>query len=279
MGTAAREPVRLIPGAAAFHYVDMQGDRTKDMQVHTYLPAGLRASEARIVFVMHGHGRNAAAYRDAWIPHAEQHGFMVVAPLFDAQQWSDDAYAHASLIGPGDSRPRDPALWSFSVIEHLFDDIRAATNNPATHYLLYGHSEGGQFVHRLVLLLPQARYARAVAANPGWYTLPALDTRFPYGLQGTPVTEASLKTSLGRDLVVLLGDQDNDPNHPMLRRTPRAMAQGPHRLARGEYFMRSAARQAEALRCPLGWRVQRMAGAAHHNSEMAQAAADILASA
>src|SRR5271155_4121645 len=39
-------------------------------------------------------------------------------------------------------------------------------------YYLYGHSAGGQFAHRLVLFMPNARYQRVVAANPGYYTMP-----------------------------------------------------------------------------------------------------------
>lgn len=64
--------------------------------------------------------------------------------------------------GPGPNRPR-----SFSRIEHLFDAIRQATGNRGERYFLYGHSEGGQFVLRLLMLLPQARVQRAVVVNPG----------------------------------------------------------------------------------------------------------------
>ena len=34
-------------------------------------------------------------------------------------------------------------------------------------------------------------------------------------------------------LTILLGEDDNDPNSKYLRRTPEALAQGAHRLARG----------------------------------------------
>jgi methyltransferase (TIGR00027 family) len=41
----------------------------------------------------------------------------------------------------------------------------ALVGNKNPSYFIYGHSEGGQFVHRLVLFLPDARFARAVAAK------------------------------------------------------------------------------------------------------------------
>jgi pimeloyl-ACP methyl ester carboxylesterase len=200
---------------------------------------------------------------------------MVVVPLFDPEQWGSGAYSYASAV-TRDGKIQDPPLWSFSVVEHLFDAIKEATGNQSPRYFIYGHSEGGQFVHRLVLLLPEARYARAMAANPGWYTMPRFDIRFPYGLGGSPATEGSLKKSLGPDFVLLLGDRDNDPNHKALRRTPQAMAQGAFRFERGQNFFREAANRAAERRSAFGWRLDVVPGAAHSNGQMSGPAAAIL---
>ena len=127
-----------------------------------------------------------------------------------------------------------------------------------------------------MLLLPQARYVRAVAANAGWYTMPTFEVAFPFGLGGAPVDEASLRTSLGRDLVVLLGERDVDPNHKQLNRTPSAMAQGVNRFERGHRFYAEAKARAEALATPFGWRLRTVPGAAHQNRPMSRAAADVL---
>jgi pimeloyl-ACP methyl ester carboxylesterase len=200
---------------------------------------------------------------------------MVIAPLFDREQWNRGAYSWASILG-ADGKPRDAALWSFSVIEHLFDAVKAATGNAAPRYFLYGHSEGGQFVHRLVLLLPNARYARAVAANSGWYTMPAPDVKYPYGLGGTPVTRDSLGKSFARDFVVMLGELDRDPDHSQLRRTPEAMAQGTNRYERGEAFFKEARSRAQESAAAFGWRIRGVPDAAHENSKMSRAAAAAL---
>jgi poly(3-hydroxybutyrate) depolymerase len=267
--------IHIAPGSGSFAFVDAKGDASKTMTVYTYLPKELPARSARIVFVMHGVGKNAAGARNAWIEPAERYGLLVIAPLFDRAQWSRGGYSYASVLAP-DGKPRDASLWSFSVIEHLFDAIKLATGNPAASYFLYGHSEGGQFVHRLVLLLPEARYARAVAANAGWYMMPAFDVRYPYGLGGAPVTRESLGKSLGRDVVIMLGELDRDPNHSQLRRTPGAMAQGTNRYERGETFFREARDRAKELGSAFGWRIQPVPGAAHENSKMSRAAAAVL---
>jgi hypothetical protein len=167
-------------------------------------------------------------------------------------------------------------MWSYSVIEHLFDAIKEATGNQSPDYSIYGHSQGGQFVHRLVLFLPNARYSKAVAANPGWYTLPTFDVQFPYGLDGSPATEQSLSKSLGRDFVLLLGDRDTDRKHKDLNRTPKAMAQGAHRFDRGQNYMKAARARAAALMCPFAWRVEVVRGAAHENRKMSRVAAAVL---
>ena len=273
-GDTPTDGVRIEPGKGTFTFVDSKGDASRRMTVYTYLPAKLKADAATIVFVMHGQGKNADGYRDVWSTLADKHGFMVVAPLFDPTTWGP-AYASAREL-MRDGRPADSAMWSFSVIEHLFDALKAATGNKSATYRLYGHSEGGQFVHRLVWFLPEARYDRAVAANPGGYTMPDFSVALPYGLAKSPATEQTFKRSLERNLTVLLGDRDNDPNHPQLRRSPEAMAQGRFRLERGQNFFKRAGERCAELKCKFGWQLQLVPRAAHSNEQMAGPAAAVL---
>ena len=274
--TAGAADIVIEPRSGSFTYVDAQGDAAKRMTVYTYLPSGVGAKDAKILFALHGASKNARGMRDTWIAHANQYGLMVIAPLFDAGQWPSGAYSYASVMSQA-GRRYDPSQWSFSVIEHLFDDVKSATGNPAATYYLYGHSEGGQFVHRLVTLLPAARYSRAVAANAGWYMMPNFGVKYPHGLGEAPVTDDSLRKALGRDFVVMLGDRDTDPNHYQLSKTPQAMAQGIHRYERGHNYFRQARERASELQCAFGWRLHTVPFAAHENSKMARAAAEVLA--
>ena len=52
-----------------------------------------------------------------------------------------------------------------AAIEPLFDHARARFGMEADAYSIYGHSAGAQFVHRFLFHVPDARVARAVAAN------------------------------------------------------------------------------------------------------------------
>lgn len=267
--------IHIVSGSGSFRFVDGKGDPSKTFTVYTYLPKALKPDAARIVFVMHGHGKNAKGMRDTWIEHADKYGFMVISPLFDPAQWAGGDYSSGRVVSR-DRKLRDPSQWSFSVIEHLFDAVKEATGNQSSDYFIYGHSEGGQFVHRLVLLLPDARYGKAIAANPGWYTMPRFDVKFSYGLGDSPASEASLKKSLKRNFILQLGNQDTDPNHAQLRKTPRAIAQGAHRFERGQNYMKEAQRRATELNFDIGWQIEVVAGAAHENKKMSRSAAALL---
>ncbi len=261
-------------GASSFAYLDSGIGNGIPMTVWTYRPRNL-GPEARIVFVLHGAGRDAKRYRDQWQPHAERSEFLLVVPEFDARNFSEYEYQRGNL-GDADGRAVESRRFTFHIIERLFDAVRTAAGLRAERYSLYGHSAGAQFVHRFVLFMPDARYERAIAANAGWYTMPTFETSFPYGLAATLLTEAELKRVMGRDLVVMLGEADADESDPDLRGTERARAQGPTRLARGESFHRTALATAARLGVALRWRRIVVRGAGHSNREMAEAAVAIL---
>jgi poly(3-hydroxybutyrate) depolymerase len=53
----------------------------------------VKPAQARIVFVMHGVSKNADKYRDVWIEEADKCRLLIVAPLFDSQQWGSGEYS------------------------------------------------------------------------------------------------------------------------------------------------------------------------------------------
>jgi poly(3-hydroxybutyrate) depolymerase len=247
----------------------------KTLPVWYFLPENAKP-DTPVLFVMHGVKRDAERYRDEWLPHAKERGFILVTPEFSEKDFpGSDGYNTGNMMDAKD-KPRPQAEWSFSFLEPIFDVVKAATGNRSERYSIYGHSAGAQFVHRFMYFMPEARVDRAIAANAGWWTLPDLKVDFPYGLHGSIIDEAGLKTMLARPLVVLLGTEDTDPNHSNLRRTPEAMAQGPYRFARGQYFFATGERQAKALGVPLAWKLATAPGVGHVDKDMAPFAVDIL---
>lgn len=239
------------------------------LQVYFVEPASAQ-QDAPIVIVMHGAGRNADDYRDNWIDLAKQYGFVVYAPEFDRKHFPQAR--HYNMGGLTGEKPR-----AFDAIDPLFDMIKKRRTSGPDKYILFGHSAGAQFVHRFVFFRPKARYKMAIAANAGWYTLTRKDQNWPYGLGKLKKRRYNMKKAFQKPLVILLGAKDNVRNDKNLRTTPKAMAQGPHRLARGVYFLKTAKASAEASRVALKWRFQIIPGVGHDNRGMAIAAAALIA--
>jgi poly(3-hydroxybutyrate) depolymerase len=267
---AARADAQVGPGSGSFAFPFLAAGKAREIVVWYHRPAAAQA-DAPVVFVMHGTGRTARNYRKYWIAFAEAQRFVLLVPEFSREQFPRDYNLERMTLPDGSRLPQ--SQWPYAAIEHIFDAVREANGLHARTYDIYGHSAGGQFVHRLVLLMPEARFRVAVAANSGWYTMPDPGIAYPYGLSGTDVGRAQLAQALQRKLVVLLGDQDIDPNHPQLRRTPEAAAQGEHRHQRGRAFFAQAQRSARELRVDLAWELHVAPGVAHSNARMAPHAA------
>jgi poly(3-hydroxybutyrate) depolymerase len=145
-------------GKWSFVFTDKRGQADRPLRVYTYRPRQCD-STCPIVFAMHGMNRKASAVRDNWELPADRYGFLVIAPEFSDKHWPDAA--DYNLGGVGDDRNREK--WAYSMVEHLFDEMRDGQKD----YAIIGHSAGAQFVHRLLVLLPDNRVG-AITANAGW---------------------------------------------------------------------------------------------------------------
>ena len=260
-----RPPVALSDTMGSFPFVDSRGDAARPITVWYYRPRGLRA-DARIVFVLHGSSRTAEAARDSGTLYGRRHGVVILAPEFSERYYPGDAYAFGHMADSA-GRLLPESRWALSAIEHLFDAVRQAAGLRTLTYDIIGHSAGGQFVHRLVLFVPSARFRRAVASSPGRYAFPWMRMAFPYGLGGTAIDSTALAHALSRDFVLLLGDHDTEDR----AREPEAMSQGRNRFARGLRFFAAATEAANEFGAPLAWRLVIVHGADHSPGPMVRA--------
>lgn len=230
-----------------------------------------------LVVVLHGMSRNADEYCNAWAKLADAHGFALVAPEFSAAEYPDARdYNFGNMLSEqGALLPRE--IWLFPIVDQIFLRARELMNLACERYCLYGHSAGGQLVHRLATFAWSPRIALAISANAGSYTMPVFDVDYPFGLGNTAFAEADMPGLLARPLTVLLGEADNDPGHHNLPRQPGAMAQGAHRYARGQHYFRAAEEAAASRGLKLDWRLSTVPGVAHSNPDMAPAAAALCA--
>lgn len=247
------------------------------MRVFSYCPPS-RSRDTRIIMAMHGVDRAAAAFRDLLAAGAERNGQIVLVPEFDPDQFPG-VYAY-NFGGVRRPPPEDGVLprdhWHFGVIDRLFQHVRQATGSSRDNFGLFGNSAGAQFVLRYLALNEAPCVDLAVAANCGCYMLPSLAKDYPDGMGGIGLSENDLRRYLTRRLVILLGDADNDPNAPDLPRWHEAMAQGPHRLARGLWHFDHCKKLADRLGVRLGWRLEIAAGAGHVDQRIYDQGADLL---
>jgi predicted esterase len=256
------------------------------LTAYTHRSAAFDERDGPIVFIMHGAGRNAEGYLNQWRDFIDEHGALALAPEFPSASYPG---SEAYNLGVGvDGTPyggthdpdawRDPADYTHSEIEHLFEAVRAHLTNASCRYFIYGHSAGGQFVHRLLTFRPDARVAKAVAANPGWYTLPSTgsgdDPNFymPYGLQGAPPDRTRLERMFEHELIVLLGE-DDVLRDDALRKTVEADAQGLNRFERGQFYFMMAHQEALRVGASFHWVLDTVPGVGHSNGGMTPAAA------
>lgn len=262
-------------GKGNFEYKNYELLQDKTINIYYYNPSE-DPSGLPILFVMHGTNRNADDYRDNWVDLARKHQILVVVPEFSREHFPSARSYNLGGMLDKDGQPVAEEQWAYSLIEPIFDHIKVMAGSREKGYDIFGHSAGAQFVHRYAIFKKNLRANRIISANAGWYTMPDFNQEFPYGLSGTPLTKAQLSIAIKREMTILLGTRDNNPNHRYLRTSSGAMAQGPHRLARGRQFFKQAQTLARDLQEDLNWRIEYVYGVGHNNARMAEAAAALL---
>lgn len=268
----------ITEGSGRYVFDDPERPGQPGIPVWYHRPEGYTDTKP-VVFVMHGMGRNADEYRDNWVAQSDARGFLVVAPEFAMEHFRDDwPYSLGNLAHEQDGKVVLNARkdWSLPIIDRIFADACRRAGSRRETFSLFGHSAGGQFVHRYMTFADTGLVDLAIAANPGFYTLPVRDEPFPYGLGGADVEDDAVARYFGRPLVILLGEADTEQG-TSLRQTPEAMRQGPHRFARGKNYFSVARSEAERLGVPFNWRIESVHGVGHENAKLAGPAAAIIA--
>jgi hypothetical protein len=183
--------------------------------------------------------------------------------------WSSGGWKSGSLSRTTTANPRPERVSSYAVLDTIL--LKIARNNPnLRNIIVAGHSAGGQFVNRyasssLVITMLCSQYripVRSIMANPSSYlyldnqrrVAGSLDqfavpmdscsgyNKYKYGLDNLysylSVVGASLirQQYTEREVIYLLGGNDNNPNSSSLDISCEAMLQGNHRLERGTIF-------------------------------------------
>ena len=276
-GPSITPPTAMAIGTSSFVMYAYKDSKRKSIRTWTYRPKHWQ-NEDKILFVMHGGGRNADDYLEAWKAIAESKNILILAPEFENKfaKYTTNDYQEGNLFTFfGTKNPKEE--WAYVVIENIFDKIKADNNLSNETYDIFGHSAGGQFVHRMIMLMPGARVETAIAANAGFYTFPDESLDFPYGLKNTGVKmRPGTGEAFKKSLTILLGELDNDPALGTFRTTDLAMKQGQHRLGRGTKFYTMCKNLASEHGFEFRWKIDTVMDVGHNYKKMSQNAASFL---
>ncbi|PQB05732.1 hypothetical protein [Aureitalea marina] len=258
-------------GIDSFVIYAYKNSERKSIKVWTYKPESWNEKD-KIVFVMHGGGRNAYDYLNTWVELADENNLLIVAPEFENKfsTYTTNDYQEGNLFTFfGSKNPKSE--WAYTVVENIFDHIKSVNKITNEQYDIFGHSAGGQFVHRMVMLMPESRIGTAIAANAGFYTLPEENLAFPYGLKKVDIKlDTHVKAGHKKRLIILLGEQDNDPSLGTFRTTELAMEQGVHRLERGTNFFITNKKLSEQKNWVFNWAIDTVKNTGHDYKKMSE---------
>jgi poly(3-hydroxybutyrate) depolymerase len=262
-------------GSLAWHDAEFPG---QTLYLHAARPRQY-TPRMPLLFVHHGVGRNGAAYRDYWLPLTEANGLFVVAIEFPEESFPDYLRYHFGNMHNEDGTPNPREKWTYAIVPRLFDALRDAGVTIRERYGVFGHSAGGQFVHRMLSFGFRDRVAAAISANAGTYAMPDLDVAWPFGLGQTEVTPDSLASVLGFPLIVMAGTSDTKTTGRYFPKGPRSMRQGETRWHRAHNYVRLGHATAESLGTRCAWKVIDVPGIGHDGHGMSIAAAPVIAAA
>jgi pimeloyl-ACP methyl ester carboxylesterase len=222
---------------------------------------------------MHGLSRTAESYIQSWEDWAKKNDYIAVAPLFDNENWNGARkYNLGNLLTSKNLKIRQ-SKWSFQIVEDLHKLAKSGFGLKKDYFDIFGHSAGGQFVHRFMFFMPKANVRLAIAANPGWYTLPDLNTDFPYGLNNEKFsyTKDDVTNWTKRNVFLLRGTDDLERTEN-LTQTPEADAQGKNRFERAGFMFEKI----KAINANTNWRLIDVPKVVHDQKRMAVAAQMVL---
>ncbi|MBD1584710.1 hypothetical protein [Pseudoalteromonas sp. S16_S37] len=293
--------LKLHRGSGNYFISGGKGHEARLINVFYYMPQKFNAA-SRVLLVIPGAGRNAWSYRDSWVEAAEQYNVLILSPAYAEDDYdfasyhlggtvSDLVFNNKQALAEGKKTSKyrfedqellfdinhDAQSWLFNDFDRIFNSAISALAAPQSNYDIFGHSAGGQILHRLAIFHPDSKAQRIVAANAGSYTVANRENNIPFGLKNSKLSDEHLHRSFAKQLILLIGELDNDSEtRGSMLHTPTLDKQGLGRLARSHYFFAHSAQYAANINAKFNWQHQVVKGVGHDFKKMSKAAAQYL---
>lgn len=228
-----------------------------------------------VVMGFHGNDRDCSYWIDTWKEYAEEKGFMFFIPLFTREKFPTRKYQELGVKDDnGNMLPANK--WTSALVDSLIFHVLKYSGTADNKITVFGHSAGGQFVHRFMLLNNSPFIKKAIIGNPGWFTFPTKDYDYSYGIKDLDnFTQAQLRRMLRQNVILQLAEGDTI-RESFLRKTPEADRQGRNRLERGNKFFDILDSISKSNQYDFNWRKVYVPNVGHDAVAMSRFAAEYL---
>jgi hypothetical protein len=295
----AQSKIEIHEGSGSFITRGGKGHENIDLTVYYHKPKKFNKF-TKVLLVIPGSGRNGDSYRDSWIQTSEKHNVLILSPSYPEKNYNYGGYHLGNMItvfdiSKGVSYKKgtnqvwmdenevefninsNSKTWIYNDFDRIFSIAKKSLKFQAKKYDMFGHSAGGQILHRFAIFYPQSKADRILASNAGSYTPTAYQTNFPFGIKNTNTKKRNLKKSFKKNLTIFLGELDNaNENGGKMLRSKTVDIQGTHRLARGTYFYNHSLQTAKKLGFKYNWKLKIIPNIGHSQRKMAKAASIFL---
>ncbi|MFQ5350095.1 MAG: hypothetical protein ACE5EG_06615 [Thermoanaerobaculia bacterium] len=191
-----------------------------------YLYVGPGSGSRRVLVAVHGVAREWRELLPSFTERCVAAGAALVIPRFSRCGYR--GYQRLEVGRRG--------LAADQALLRVLDDVATRTGTPTEDLRLFGYSGGAQFAHRFSLLHPHL-VSRQVLAAAGFYTMPAADAAYPYGLGGGASGNGIDPRGLTTPTRVFVGDLDVVRDAQLRTNRRLDLQQGAHRLERARRFV------------------------------------------
>ena len=274
-------------------------DSSQIIKVYTYKPKNFNPNN-RILLVIPGAGRDGIDYLNSWIDIADEKGVLILSLEYDELYYPFEDYHLGGVVNASnmmniieeDRNSNEVYLnedklvldydlsknnWLFNDFDRIFDKVVSTLNSDQKVYDIFGHSAGGQILHRMALLQAHGKANHIISANSGFYTFPDKDKAYPFGLNFDRTLDHKLADAFNKKLTLLIGANDNEKETGgIILRSRSADEQGRHRLERGQNMFMFSKNIANKKDFKFNWKLEIVPNTGHNQKLMARAASKIL---
>lgn len=262
--TLAAENLKI--GEGVYRFEESSGANKDPIDVLYYRPKNWHNGD-KIFVVFHGMDRKPEYFITGLKKNADEKNILIVCPKFTKYKFPGNKYYNY-----GNVKNSDKNQWTYNVANRIIDDLKTRVGATKSKVILFGHSAGGQFLHRYLFFADKIKADLVIAANAGTYLLPDEDVAYPYGFKNVAAGTKEMKRAYAQKTIILLGENDVSRMSKYFPKSPADDKQGLNRFERGKNFFNQSQKKAKELKTKFNWKLVTVPNVRHSAPTMARAA-------